>query len=124
MGGEICMKTQDIYTLGTEELEDIMNQTIGVYLKFLLDNEYITTDQYNDLVINYAVILKRPSFFSKAWQILKGKSERPHIIIVKQQNLQSDEDEKEEEKNPKIQRDGIVLTPDFKNEKDKNEEDE
>lgn len=117
------MKTHDIYTLGTLELEETMNQTMGVTLQFLVDKKFITLEDYKDLMVNYAIILRRPSFFSKAWQILKGKKEPPHIIIVKQQNLRSNEDTQKEEKKPKIQKDGIVLTPDFKNGKD-NEEDE
>jgi hypothetical protein len=124
MGGENSMRTQEIYTLGTEDLEALLNQAIGVKLHFLVEKGYITKDQYNNLTTNYAMILKRPSFFSKAWEILKGKDERPCMIIVKQQNLRADEDKEPKEK-PKIKKEGIVLYPtDFKNGKDKNEEDE
>lgn len=115
------MKSMDVYTLGTEELEATMNQVMGVTLHFLYKNKYIDESTYLDLNTNYAIILRRPTFFSKAWDMLKGKKETPHIIIVKQQNLETTEDD-EPNKKPKIKKEGQVIIPDFKNGKEKEDE--
>jgi hypothetical protein len=112
------MKQTEIYTLTPEELEEILNQAMKATIGFLYDNDYIKSNEYNDLMTHYALLLKKPSFFSSAWKILKGKEDRHHLIIIKQQNLVFPS-EAPPKKKQEVKKEGSVIVPDFKNGKNK-----
>ena len=55
---------KEIYNATMEELGGVANQGRRMTLGFLFENDYITFEQYEYLVLNYAIIAKPPSYFS------------------------------------------------------------
>ncbi len=81
------MKT---YSLTKEEFSETINISKTVYLRFLREQDIITTEQFRDLQLNTALIVEQPSFFSKMWSKLGWKDihKRPMVIVVRQHTME------------------------------------
>lgn len=85
------------FTLTPEDLEEFMNQGRESMLYQLLKDKVITKKQYQDYRLNYAMIYKRPSFFSGVWNKLFPKEEADcrRAMLVKQCNWKIEQLEEE-----------------------------
>lgn len=91
--------TYSHYSLSQDEFEEEVNKAKIVTLALLVNEGVITEEQFQEYNNNYAIILKKPSFFSKIWNKATKKEEYRQFIMVKQMNLNIPElEEKEKEK--------------------------
>ena len=94
-----------LYSFTTEALEEQIGATNNLLLNFMVSKRMISQKIYNDLKENYAIIVKKPTFFGRIWEKVLSKPDAESYIIVKQQSLtqmkQSDEKE-EKDKTLKI----------------------
>lgn len=88
-----------VYTYSHDHMEENMQIGKAVLLAGLHKEGHITNEVYLDYMKNYALIIKKPSFFNKVWEKLtrKGKEEGERIILVKQFSLSDDQVPKDEE---------------------------
>jgi hypothetical protein len=87
----------DLYSLTTEQYEKEINVGRLIILRELYNKEIITEDVYNDYTLNYAIIIKKASFFSSFWKKFYNDS-KERYILVKQQTLVEHDDEPNEKK--------------------------
>jgi hypothetical protein len=78
------------YTLLPEELEEEINKVKIILLNHLLNNKLISIHVYNDMIQNYGIIIKKPSFFSSWW---KSRKDVKQYILVKQVNMVVDKED-------------------------------
>jgi hypothetical protein len=88
------MKIQT-YNLITEELEEQATEIKNMVLQFLYDRGIIDKPICEDLALNYAIIIKKPSFFTKLWK--KKTEDKLQFIIVKQCSIKNKVDENKKE---------------------------
>jgi hypothetical protein len=75
-----------MFTFTKDELEDKLSVVMKMTVEFLYDQKVISKEDYEEFHINYAIILKKPNFFSKIWNFLT-KEENLNFIIVRQCSL-------------------------------------
>jgi hypothetical protein len=82
-----------IYTYGHDDMEENLQIGKAVLLSGLFEEKHISKEVYLDYMKNYALIVKKPSFFNKLWEKLtrKGEKEGHRIILVKQFSLKDDQ---------------------------------
>jgi hypothetical protein len=70
------------YNLTISELEELLNQAASVYLKELVQKKIIkiSKEETTEILNNYFIILKRPSFFKR---VLKKQEELYMMVIAK-----------------------------------------
>jgi len=76
-----------LYSFTTEALEQQTRVIKNLLLNFMLSKEMIDEKLYNDLENNYAIIIRKPTFFGNIWKRILVRADHVHYIIVKQQNL-------------------------------------
>jgi len=69
------------------------------FIEFLYNEGIINYETYMELELNYAIIIKKPSFFSRFWLRSKYPNEY-HYIVTKQCTLSSTKDD--EDSKPKL----------------------
>lgn len=74
------------YTYTDGDVESAANQIKDFILTRLYQRKEITKDVYENLTTNYAILCKKPSFFSKIWAKIYG-SDNLIYILVKQDSL-------------------------------------
>lgn len=81
------------YNYNTEELEEVLTRSVGVFIDFLHQENYIDEEQHRDLALNTAIILRKPSFFSSLWSKLgrEDKEKSSTIVVVRQYSIKEDE---------------------------------
>ncbi len=76
------MKT---YVYTETELSEFANNTLDDYLGQLKDYQIISSEQYTELM-QYRVVLSRPSFFGRMWRTLFRKNfdeNRNYMTLIK-----------------------------------------
>ncbi len=80
------------YSLTNEELEGIINKAKHQLLASMVKENKISIKDANDIGTNWAIILKKPNFFCNIWDKITKKDAR-HLIVVKQINLTTPEED-------------------------------
>ncbi len=93
-----------IYNLTNEHLEEEVTGVKDIVIHYLYKNGHITAEVYKDMRLNHAVIIRKPSFFSKWWKSIINKTDNvPQYVLVKQVSLiEPDKDKNKEKLNPKL----------------------
>lgn len=94
-----------LYSFTTEALEQQTGVIKNLLLNFMVYKGMISQDVYDDLEDNYAIIVKKPTFFGSIWNKWLMRADRESYIIVKQQSLtqmERREDKEEKDKTLKI----------------------
>ena len=79
-----------VYTWTPEELESNLQIAKSILIEHLYNNGKIDEETYEDYARNYALLMRRPSFFSGFWSSLAGKKHgEDHIrfVLVKQESI-------------------------------------
>ena len=97
------MATTSRYLYSDTELEAVMQNVKHSIVAHMVNNDIITKEVYEDWSLNYAILLKKPSFFAQAWSKFGWKDHKDalSIIIVKQSTMikpEPPDDKKQEEK--------------------------
>jgi uncharacterized protein YacL len=103
-----------LYSFTSEALEQQTGVIKNLLLNFMVLKGMITQEVYDNLEKNYAIIVKKPTFFGIIWKKFLNKPDAESYIIVKQQSLSQMEKNEEEEKKDKTLK---IVKP-----KDKDEE--
>jgi len=87
--------TTNVRGLTDRQLEELATQVKNVVVSFMAKKGYINNELYVDLTSNYALIVRKKSFFRR---LLEGKKEDKNLcfIIVRQENIVEEEEEEEE----------------------------
>jgi len=115
------MSTRDVYYADNDDFEYAANCGMNVLLKELYNAGVITEEQFQDYSVNYAVVLKKPGFFNKWWNKIKGFKDTGYYILVKQFSLVDDNEYEEPVDSTDKETQVIKLVKDTK--KGKNDED-
>lgn len=91
------MATTQMWYLDQKALEEEATKIKNVVITFLRNEDYIADDVYNDISLNYAFIVKKPSFFSKLWT-RKNVAQNLQYILVKQLTLTENDEPKKDPK--------------------------
>jgi hypothetical protein len=86
-----------VYSLTSEQYEKEVNVGRFIILRELYDKGIIELDVYEDYINNYAIIIKKASFFSSFWEKFYSDN-KERYILVKQQTLVEHDDEPNEKK--------------------------
>jgi len=62
-----------IYKFGDSEFDSIATDIKNTFIDFLHKEGIIDYETYRDLALNYGIIIKKPSFFSRLWKRSKYK---------------------------------------------------
>ena len=83
------MGTMDVYSFTTEEFEASLTQVKNLFVSYLVENGYLSEEQADNLILNTAILARKPSFFSITWKkILKeNDADHPHFIVVEQKSM-------------------------------------
>ena len=111
-----------IYTLDSEELERYVNKFMKFFITHLLDCNYLNPKIAEEYLLDYCIIIKKPSFFNHFWRKYLSKEDEKYgkevrrFIIVKQMSLPkiesiADSAEDLEKKEKKKQFEVIDLKP-------------
>ena len=88
-----------LYSFTTEALEQQTGVIKNLLLNFMIVKKMISRETYIDLEDNYAIIVRKPTFFGSIWKKFLMKPDQESYIIVKQQSLkQMERIEEQEEK--------------------------
>lgn len=93
------MKIQT-YNFVTEELEEQATVIKNMVLQFLYDRGTIDKTICEDLSLNYAIIIKKPSFFTKLWK--KKTEDTLQYILVKQCSIKNKNSKDKKESSPVV----------------------
>lgn len=97
------MNTTAVYSFTVETLEDQATTIKNIVIEVMFSKGMINQEDYHELLNNYAVIVKKPSFFGNIWnEFLKKTGDKVSYILVKQQSLVPDENEEDEPPNLKV----------------------
>lgn len=83
------------YTLTNEELEGEANKVKALIISYLYNNDHITTEVHDNIQLNYGIIIKKPSFFSRWWKTKKVKDVDQYMIVKQLSIVEVDEKEKD-----------------------------
>ena len=103
-----------LYSFTSEALEQQTGVIKNLLLSFMVSKRMINQEVYNDLEENYAIIVKKPTFFGTIWKKFLKEPNAESYIIVKQQSLTQMEKSYEKEEKDKTLK---IVKP-----KDKDEE--
>lgn len=90
-----------LYSFTTEVLEQQTEVIKNVLLGFMVAKGMITEEVYNDLGNNYAIVIKKPTFFGSIWRKFLKEPDTESYILVKQQTLEQMETINKKEENGK-----------------------
>ena len=83
---------KDYYQLTTNQLEKEATNAVNVFIVYMNNQNIIDADTANNLLMNTAILIRRPSFFTSLWnKYYSNKDENPHYIVVEQKTLEEDE---------------------------------
>lgn len=88
----------NVYSLTTEDYEREINVGRMIILNELYKQDIIEEDVYKDYTNNYAIIIKKSTFFSSFWKKFYNDG-KERYILVKQQTLVEHDNGPEEKKN-------------------------
>jgi len=75
------VKGIDVYSLTEDELEVEVNSAKNLILSILFNDNVITAEQYKHYRVNYAIIIKKPSFFSRLWKKVRNADDKQYVIV-------------------------------------------
>ena len=75
------------FRFNEKEFEQEATKIKNIFVSFLYDNDLIDNETYMDFQLNYGIIIKKPSFFSRLWKKKNIYKEIFHYIIVRQHSL-------------------------------------
>jgi len=89
------MATETRYLYSDTDLENVMQNIKQQLLIHMAAKGVITPEVHEDWSMNTAVLLKKPSFFAKAWGKYgwNDEKDRLNIIIVRQETMTKKESE-------------------------------
>lgn len=87
-----------LYSFTTEALEEQTGVIKNLLLNFMVEKRIISEKVYNDFENNYAIIVKKPTFFGSMWKKILNKPDAESYILVKQQSLKQMETTNKKEK--------------------------
>jgi hypothetical protein len=79
-----------VYTWTSEEMESNLQIAKHTLIQNLYDRGKIDKETYTDYTNNYALLMRRPSFFSSFWSTLAGKKQgedNMRFILVRQESI-------------------------------------
>lgn len=77
-----------LYSFTTEALEEQTMVIKNLLMNFMLSEKMIDEKLHADLQNNYAIIIRKPTFFGRIWKRFLTDPDAESYIIVKQQSLQ------------------------------------
>ena len=84
------------YNLTNEDLESEATGIKDMVVFYLHKNGHITDEVCEDMRLNYAIIVRKPSFFSKLWKSIINKNDNViQYILVKQVSMAKPTKEKD-----------------------------
>lgn len=89
-----------IYNLDESQLEREATKIKNIVIEFLYKNDYIESEVFNDLHLNYGVVVRKPSFFSHLWK-KKKVIQNEQYVLIKQVSISESLDKPEDSK-PKL----------------------
>ena len=81
-----------MYELSVDMLESQVTIGKNIILDRLYKDGVITAEEYKHYSMNYAIVLRKPSFFSMLWK----KDQSPSYTLVRQLSWNDEENHKEE----------------------------
>ena len=87
------MMNYTYYNLTTTELEVEANKVKELIIDHLYKNGHITAKVHEDMKLNHAIIIRKPSFFSKWWKTKKVKDVTQYVIVKQITIVESNEKE-------------------------------
>lgn len=79
-----------IWTLERDDFERDITSGMKLMINRMLKDGVITEEQHDHYMINYAVVIAKPSLFSSFWDKLPGKKSDRRLILV--QNMSMEEE--------------------------------
>lgn len=95
------MDEESLQVISNDYLENNINASLKVYLNYLRNYEYINEEDYNFLVNNTGIIIKKPSFFNKVWEKIVKKKNCLFIVVEQRTMLETSTYEDSQESNEK-----------------------
>jgi hypothetical protein len=80
------MATRKMWYLDEESLSNEATKIKNLVATFLYNEGEISEESCNDLCLNYGIIVKEPSFFSKLWK-RKNVLQDTQYVIIKQMTI-------------------------------------
>ncbi len=81
----------DIFRWTTEEFEGNITTAKNVFVTYLYDSKYLTFEQAQDLTLNTAILVKKPTFFSGLWKHFNKKDhDNLQFIVIEQKTISRD----------------------------------
>jgi len=92
------------FAFTNSEFEEEMGKVKETILNFLYREGIITSKIYEDMILNYAIIIRKPRFFSKLWcsKFKKNKDVMNYILIKQLTLLKPKESENQKDKKPNL----------------------
>ena len=75
-----------------ESVEENINTAKNILLRAMFKNKAIDEKTYIEWSRNYAIIIKKPTFFNKFWGKIFDDSDDLNIIVVKNMSLTEEEE--------------------------------
>ena len=82
----------NLYNLTESQYEETVNKGRLVILSHLVNEDVITQEEFEEYAYNYAIIVKKPSFFNSIWEKIY-KKDQSYFILVKQKSLIDHDDD-------------------------------
>jgi len=92
------MKAIPVYEFTLEEYEQEINTGKQLILNKLFKDGILSAADYENYSLNYAIIIKRPSFFSQLWKQIYKKDKKQYLIVKQDSLLFHDEEERHKRK--------------------------
>jgi len=89
------------FRFNEKEFEQEATNIKNIFVSFLYDNDLIDHETYMDLQLNYGILIKKPSFFSRLWKRKNIYKEIFHYVIVRQHSLFTESSDIEDKKDLK-----------------------
>jgi len=102
------MATIPSFHLMLPDLEGEATKVKNLIINHLHNSNHINQEVYDDFILNYAVLVRRPSFFNRMWKkIMKVKEEENlQYVLVKQVSMsipeETNDDNDNENKKSKV----------------------
>jgi len=79
----------NVYTLPTDEFETALTAAKNVFVKYLHDNKYLTDEQAEKLLLETAILIRKPTFFSNLWDKFT-RTDQYMYVVVEQKTISKD----------------------------------
>lgn len=79
------------FIMDYDSIEANINIGKGILLQQLKDDGKLTEEELKDYYLNYAFIIKKPSFFAKLWKKLSNGNDEKRVVLVKQLTIKAEE---------------------------------